>query len=123
MSIFPQSPRARLERRTCRSCLSPALPNREVCAFHASEAGRLALYPQRAGYRDPAYLRARRRAIARAGGNCESCGEPLEETAPGRVSCQTHHVDGDATNNTPENLLVCCHRCHSGRRAPDERDV
>ena len=122
MSIFPHSPQARFKLRSCRYCHAPALDGREVCGFHASEAGRLALYPQRAGYRDAAYWRARRKAIARAAGRCESCGDQLELKPNGRPDCQTHHLDGDPKNNDPANLLVCCTRCHSGARAPDGRN-
>ena len=118
MSIFRQSPRLGLSARTCRFCHAPAEPGSDVCQHHFGEAGRLAADPRRAGYRDPAYWRARRKAIQRAAGKCEACGEPIQYLPSGRPQCQTHHIDGDPRNNDPANLLVCCARCHSGSRRP-----
>ena len=37
-------------------------------------------------------------------GLCMLCG--------GRAALQTHHVDGDRCDNTPENLVVLCDSCH-----------
>lgn len=118
MSIFRQSPRLRLSATTCRYCSAPAEPGEETCQAHAGEAGRLARDPRRAGYRDPAYHRARRAAIRRAAGKCEACGRPLHYTPSGRPVCQAHHIDGDPRNNEPANLLVCCPACHRGSRRP-----
>lgn len=49
---------------------------------------------------------------------------PAQEIAthPGQYQClvcrsvvrvQTHHVDGDHSNNAPENLAPLCDRCHT----------
>ena len=119
MSVFRRSPRVSLANATCRYCPAPAEAGQQTCAAHAGEAGRLARDPRRAGYRDPAYLRARRAALKRAGGKCEACGRPLGRRADGRPAFQAHHVDGDPRHNDPSNLLVCCSRCHSGARQPD----
>jgi 5-methylcytosine-specific restriction endonuclease McrA len=119
MNVFRQSPRVGLAVATCRYCSAPAEPGSQTCEAHAGEAGRLAADPRRAGYRDPAYQRARRQAIRRAAGRCEACGELLQRLPNGRPVCQTHHIDGDPRNNDPANLLVCCRRCHSGSRHPD----
>ncbi len=118
MSIFRQSPQLHLSARTCLYCSEPAKPGTNVCEAHAGEAGRLARDPRRAGYRDPAYLRARRAALKRAGGKCEACGQPLGRRADGRPAFQAHHVDGDPRHNDPSNLQVCCLACHAGARRP-----
>lgn len=123
MSIFRQSDGAHIARRSCRYCPAPATVG-DTCAAHAGEAGRLLRDPRRAGYRSPEYRVARRAAIRRARGRCEACGAELPRRATSlgtsTVVCQTHHTDGDPTNNPPDgsNLLVCCLDCHSGRRAP-----
>ncbi len=121
MSIFRQSEGMRVARRTCRYCPAPAEPGEDVCAAHAGEAGRLLRDPRRAGYRSPQYRIARRAAIARSGGRCESCGAELPRRPNGSVICQTHHRHGDPTFNPPDGseLTVCCEDCHSGRRRPD----
>lgn len=120
MSVFRQSKTARLTRRNCRHCRALAAPGSETCPAHAGEAGRLAGDLRRAGYRSSAYRVARRSALRRAKGRCESCGAHLPRSLDGRLICQTHHVDGDPTNNPADgsNLLVCCLACHSGRRSP-----
>jgi len=108
----------RLNVSSCRYCSSPVVPGTDLCERHTGEAGRLLFQPKRAGYRDPAYWRARRLAIRRAVGRCEACGARLAHRPDGKVVCQTHHVDGDPAHNDPANLLVCCLTCHSGSRHP-----
>jgi hypothetical protein len=120
VSIFPQSGAVRLNAPTCRYCSQPAAPGTDLCAYHGSEAFRMAMQPGRAGYRSQAYRVARRAAIRRANGHCEVCGAKLKRRPNGNVICQTHHRDGDPTNNPPDgsNLDVCCLGCHSGSRKP-----
>ena len=118
MSVFRQSPRLGLAERTCRYCSAKAAPGSRTCEAHAGEAGRLAADPRRAGYRDPAYRRARRAALRRAGGRCEACGKPLPRRSDGQPVWQAHHIDGDPRHNEPDNLLVACPACHSGSRRP-----
>jgi hypothetical protein len=124
VSIFSQSTPGplRLRAPACRYCAAPALPGSDLCAYHASEAARLAAQPLRAGYRDPAYRRARRAALRRAKGRCEACGVELPRRPDGTLVCQTHHLDGNPTNNPKDgsNLLVCCLACHSGARHPKQ---
>lgn len=119
MSVFRLSESRRLARRSCRYCPALADPGSDTCAAHAGEAGRLAADPRRAGYKSSAYRVARRSALRRAKGRCESCGAALPRR-DGRLLCQTHHRDGDPAHNPADgsNLLVCCLACHSGRRRP-----
>lgn len=103
---------------SCRLCAQPVAPGTDLCEFHGSDAFRLAWQPQRRGYRDPVYARARRAAIRRAAGKCEACGRPLEKDAKGRWKCQAHHVNHDPADNAVSNLLICCPLCHAGSREP-----
>lgn len=38
-------------------------------------------------------------------GLCEWCGKP--------ITLEIHHIDGDRTNNSLENLVLLCPNCHS----------
>ena len=49
--------------------------------------------------------------INKRGYCCESC--KLSEWAGDRINLTVHHVDGDASNNLPENLQLLCWNCHS----------
>lgn len=122
MSIFRQSGAGslRLNAPTCRYCAQPVVPGTDWCEYHGSEAFRLVLQPQRAGYRSGAYRIARRAAIRRANGHCEVCGVKLKRRPNRSLICQTHHKDLDPTNNPPDgsNLDVCCPNCHCGGRSP-----
>ena len=52
-------------------------------------------------------LPLRRLVDERSQGACELCGaRPLQ--------LERHHRDWDWRHNTPENLVVLCHRCHTG---------
>ena len=42
---------------------------------------------------------------------CEECGS----TDP---PIQVHHIDGNPTNNHPQNLLVLCRNCHQSKHGP-----
>jgi hypothetical protein len=118
VSIFRQSGALHLERTGCRYCAQPAIPGESVCELHFGEVARLLADPRRAGYRSAAYRAARRAALRRAKGHCEACGKRLPHRANGRIVAQTHHIDGNPQNNTPENLLVCGTCCHDGARRP-----
>jgi hypothetical protein len=50
--------------------------------------------------------------IARAGRKCQACG--LRETQErGKYLLHIHHIDGDDTNNSFNNLRLLCSRCHT----------
>lgn len=42
---------------------------------------------------------------------CENCGISEWNKLP--LVCQLHHIDGDNTNNSIENLQILCPNCHS----------
>ena len=45
------------------------------------------------------------------GRKCECCG--LEEWLGKSINLEVHHIDGDRTNNSLENLQLLCPNCHS----------
>ena len=47
-----------------------------------------------------------------AGWKCEECGHP-HAPADGYM-LTVHHIDGDPSNNDPDNLVALCQRCHLG---------
>lgn len=55
----------------------------------------------------------RRYLFEKYGNKCQRCGwgelNPTTNTSPLAV----HHIDGNATNNKPENLELLCPNCHS----------
>lgn len=55
--------------------------------------------------------KARKALVFLRGHKCESCG--LTEWMGQPINLQIHHVDGDRTNNSLENLLLLCPNCHS----------
>ena len=53
----------------------------------------------------------RNRLIDIRGQKCENCG--LTEWLGMPINLEVHHIDGDRTNNTQENLILLCPNCHS----------
>lgn len=51
--------------------------------------------------------------LNKAGYKCELCGWGEVNPVSGKTPLEINHVDGDATNNRPENLQVICPNCHS----------
>lgn len=44
---------------------------------------------------------------------CEKCGWSEVNPYTGKIPLQVHHIDGDCTNNSEENLQLLCPNCHS----------
>ena len=44
---------------------------------------------------------------------CEECGWGKENKYTGNVPLQIHHIDGDCTNNSEDNLQLLCPNCHA----------
>lgn len=44
---------------------------------------------------------------------CEICGWSETNIYNGNIPLEVHHIDGDSTNNKPENLQLLCPNCHS----------
>lgn len=55
----------------------------------------------------------RKYLIKTADNKCQKCGWHEINEHTGKVPLQINHIDGDATNNRPENLEVLCPNCHS----------
>jgi len=54
-----------------------------------------------------------------AGFRCEKCGSP---SVPGRI-LTVHHLDGDKSNRSRENLVALCQVCHlhvQGKYSPGQ---
>ncbi len=47
------------------------------------------------------------------GNQCTMCGWSKRHPLTGRVPLHIDHIDGDITNNSPENLRLICPNCHS----------
>lgn len=45
--------------------------------------------------------------------SCQECGWGKENPYTGTVPLQIHHIDGDCTNNSEENLQLLCPNCHA----------
>lgn len=45
--------------------------------------------------------------------SCQVCGWGEVNPHTKKIPLQIHHIDGDCTNNSPENLQVLCPNCHS----------
>jgi predicted nucleic acid-binding Zn ribbon protein len=44
---------------------------------------------------------------------CPKCGWDKIHPVTGKVPLEVNHIDGDSTNNRPENLEILCPNCHS----------
>jgi predicted nucleic acid-binding Zn ribbon protein len=44
---------------------------------------------------------------------CPKCGWGEVHPVTGEIPLEVNHIDGDSTNNSPENLEVLCPNCHS----------
>lgn len=44
---------------------------------------------------------------------CERCGKEFVNPYTNKSILQIHHIDGDCTNNTEENLRLLCPNCHA----------
>lgn len=51
--------------------------------------------------------------MLKADNKCEDCGENRINTYSGKYILTIDHIDGDASNNKPENLKVLCPNCHA----------
>lgn len=63
------------------------------------------------GFKPSGYIR--RYLFEKYNGKCQVCGWGEVNEYTGNVPLQVHHVDGDSTNNRPENLQLLCPNCHS----------
>jgi HNH endonuclease len=55
----------------------------------------------------------RRYLIHRFGERCSRCGWKERHPKTGRIPVEVEHIDGDWSNNAPENLTLLCPNCHS----------
>lgn len=55
----------------------------------------------------------RRFVFERAQYKCEKCGWSEHNPFTGKLALEIDHINGDSSNNRPENLRVLCPNCHS----------
>lgn len=55
----------------------------------------------------------RKHLIEQAGKKCSECGWDAINPTLGTSPLEVDHIDGDYTNNRPENLRVLCPNCHA----------
>ena len=51
--------------------------------------------------------------LEKANHQCELCGWGEINPVTGKSPLEINHIDGDSSNNRPENLQVICPNCHS----------
>ena len=66
---------------------------------------------RKAGYKPSPYVVRWLRETR--GNKCEKCGWCKRHPLSGTVPLQPHHIDGNGSNNRPENLKLLCPSCHS----------
>lgn len=55
----------------------------------------------------------RRYLIEKYSEQCSSCGWNKRHPVTGKVPLEVHHVNGDNSDNTEQNLVLLCPNCHS----------
>ena len=55
----------------------------------------------------------RRYLLSKCDNKCSNCGWCEIHPVTGKVPLEVNHIDGNANNNTPENMEVLCPNCHS----------
>lgn len=114
-------PKRKRAERTCRGCPTILGPRQEVyCSTGCStehqarqrvEAWLAGEWSGCNGTRLSATVRSY--LLAQAGHRCPRCGWGEPNPVTGQVILTIDHIDGDATNNAPENLQVLCFNCHT----------
>jgi hypothetical protein len=90
------------------SCGKPKKPSNKYC----SECSGSYVYNKPATFEAIKDHVARKRfLIDKRGYRCESC--QLETWLERPIPLELHHIDGDADNNTEENLQLVCPNCHA----------
>jgi len=56
---------------------------------------------------------AKRYLLEKCNHKCPKCGWGETHPITGKVPLEVNHIDGDSTNNRPENLEILCPNCHS----------
>jgi len=89
-------------------CGNPKKPHNKYCSDCSSKYN----------YRRPAtfeeikdHVARKRFLLQKRGHRCESC--QLEMWLERPIPLELHHIDGDADNNTEENLQLACPNCHA----------
>jgi hypothetical protein len=103
----------------CLSCGKPTKPGRKYCSQSCSGS--------RPKFDIDAWLRGevsgetvmgcsgaiKKWLLEECGHKCPKCGWSEVHPVTGKVPLEINHIDGNSTNNRPENLEVLCPNCHS----------
>ncbi len=101
----------------CKECSSP-IPGRRVYCGHACRALWKSKYTIQKWLHDPAASSRLSVAVSKhlkkeAGHRCTQCGWGEWNPHTQAVPVEVDHIDGNSTNNQPDNLRVLCPNCHS----------
>lgn len=92
----------------CKNCSSPIyLRRRKFCSPECYQIARVegqSSEPQSLSYRD-GYQTAKAAVMVRDKGECQQCGST--------TLVEVHHIDRNARNNSPLNLITLCKKCHA----------
>ncbi len=68
----------------------------------------------------PEFNRVKEKIRARDDWKCRHCGVPQEEMLR---KLSIHHIDGDKSNNLPDNLITLCQSCHIRQHVKNTREI
>lgn len=66
-----------------------------------------------------AWRRSRTEDLIRACYACEWCHKEDQPLGPGYSDLERAHLDGDRSNDHPDNRAVVCRKCHRGHDFPE----
>ena len=115
-------PVARKPRPPCRNCGNAVnSPSAIFCSNKCQQEHKYAVYVNKwkvkqvsggkAGHIVSQYVR--RYLIDRDGERCSQCGWQERHTITNKVPLEVHHVNGDHTDHSENNLRLLCPNCHS----------
>ena len=106
---------------TCLNCSQPLGRNKKFCSNQCQTDFQYKTYVEdwlngkedgsRAGVLVSKHIRRYLKEIR--GEVCEQCGWAAVNPYTGTVPVHLDHIDGDYTNNHPDNLRLLCPNCHS----------
>jgi 5-methylcytosine-specific restriction endonuclease McrA len=108
--------------KTCTVCGLPLKAGKSFCSsschkqsqqnFYVSQ-WKLGLLSGSKGERLQVTLWLRKYLWETRGTACQKCGWDERHPVDGKVLTEVNHIDGDASNNSEENLEIICPNCHS----------
>ena len=120
-TVLKVIPRPKLPPKKCNNCENPVKSRKQdYCSQKCNveqtykETIRLWLSEEYSGTTNGVLSKTvRRYLIEQAGNKCSQCGWGEVHSVTGKVPVQIDHINGDSTDNSPNNLRVLCPNCHS----------